>query len=341
VKLASVPTGRDGRLVVISDDLMRMLPVEGGVVTLQGALDDWPTVEPMLRSAARQLARGAGEPFSERECLAPLPRGMQWLDGSAYLHHVQLVRRARGADMPPSFFDDPLMYQGASDKFLAAHEPITASDEAWGIDLEAEVAVIIGDVRAGASIDEARDAIRLVMLVNDISLRNLIPAELAKGFGFVQSKPLTACSPVAVTPESLGGAWDGSRLHGRLNVQVNGAIIGRVDAGIGMQFDFPRLIAHAARSRPLSAGTVIGSGTVANDEPDVGSSCIAEIRSLETVRDGKPTTPFLRHGDRVRIEMLDGTGKSIFGAIDQEVVVDTPTVNSLAAHDPPNRALGV
>ncbi|MFM8506923.1 MAG: fumarylacetoacetate hydrolase family protein, partial [Actinomycetota bacterium] len=230
---------------------------------------------------------------------------------------------ARGADMPPSFFDDPLMYQGASDRFLAAHDPITASDEAWGIDLEAEVAVIIGDVRAGASVDEARTAIRLVMLVNDISLRNLIPAELAKGFGFVQSKPLTACSPVAVTPESLGKSWDGSRLYGRLHVQVNGAIIGRVNAGMGMQFDFPTLIAHAAKSRPLAAGTVIGSGTVANDEPGVGSSCLAEIRSLETVRDGKPTTPFLRHGDRVRIEMLNETGASIFGAIDQRVVVGT------------------
>jgi len=321
VKLASLPTGRDGRLVVVSDDLTRMLPVEGAESTLQGALDHWSTTEPMLRTAAERLASGAGEPFAEHRCLAPLPRGLQWLDGSAYLHHVQLVRRARGADMPPSFFDDPLMYQGASDKFLAARDPIAASDEAWGIDLEAEIAVIIGDVRAGASIEEARTAIRLVMLVNDISLRNLIPAELAKGFGFVQSKPLTACSPVAVTPESLGGSWDGSRLHGRLNVQVNGATIGRVDAGIGMQFDFPTLIAHAAKSRPLAAGTVIGSGTVANDEPGVGSSCIAEIRSLETVRDGKPTTPFLRHGDRVRIEMLDGTGGSIFGAIDQEVVV--------------------
>ena len=321
MKLASLPTGRDGRLVVVSDDLTRMLPVEGTESTLQGALDQWSTAEPMLRTAAQRLADGMGEPFAEHRCLAPLPRGLQWLDGSAFLHHVQLVRRARGADMPPSFFNDPLMYQGASDKFLAARDPIAASDEAWGIDLEAEIAVIIGDVRAGASIEEARTAIRLVMLVNDISLRNLIPAELAKGFGFVQSKPLTACSPVAVTPESLGRSWDGSRLHGRLSVEVNGVMLGRVDAGIGMQFDFPTLIAHAAKSRPLAAGTVIGSGTVANDEPGVGSSCIAEIRSLETVRDGKPTTSFLRHGDRVRIEMRDDAGRSIFGAIDQEVVV--------------------
>ncbi|MFM7080465.1 MAG: fumarylacetoacetate hydrolase family protein [Actinomycetota bacterium] len=323
MKLASLPTGREGRLVVVSDDLTRMMPVRGTGSTLQAALDDWSIIEPELRTTAQSLASGKGEPFAEQECLAPLPRGLQWLDGSAYLHHVQLVRRARGADMPPSFFDDPLMYQGASDRFLAAHDPITASDEAWGIDLEAEVAVIIGDVRAGASVDEARTAIRLVMLVNDISLRNLIPAELAKGFGFVQSKPLTACSPVAVTPESLGKSWDGSRLYGRLHVQVNGAIIGRVNAGMGMQFDFPTLIAHAAKSRPLAAGTIIGSGTVANDEPGVGSSCIAEIRSLETVRDGKPTTPFLRHGDRVRIEMLNETGASIFGAIDQRVVVGT------------------
>lgn len=323
MKLASLPTGRDGRLVVVSDDLTRMMPVRGTGSTLQAALDDWSIIEPELRTTAQSLASGKGEPFAEQECLAPLPRGLQWLDGSAYLHHVQLVRRARGADMPPSFFDDPLMYQGASDRFLAAHDPITASDEAWGIDLEAEVAVIIGDVRAGASVDEARTAIRLVMLVNDISLRNLIPAELAKGFGFVQSKPLTACSPVAVTPESLGKSWDGSRLYGRLHVQVNGAIIGRVNAGMGMRFDFPTLIAHAAKSRPLAAGTIIGSGTVANDEPGVGSSCIAEIRSLETVRDGKPTTPFLRHGDRVRIEMLNETGASIFGAIDQRVVVGT------------------
>lgn len=325
MKLASLPTGRDGRLVVVSDDLTRMLPIDGRAATLQSALDEWSSVEPVLRNVAEQLAAGAGESFSERGCLAPLPRALQWLDGSAYLHHVQLVRKARGADMPPSFFEDPLMYQGASDRFLAAHDPIVANDEEWGIDLEAEVAVVIGDVPAGASVDEAREAIRLVMLVNDVSLRNLIPAELAKGFGFVQSKPLTACSPVAVTTDSLGQSWDGSRLHGRLSVQVNGVGIGRVDAGRGMQFDFPTLISHAAKTRPLSAGTVIGSGTVANDEPNVGSSCIAEIRSLETVRSGKPTTSFLRHGDCVRIEMLDTDGKSMFGAIDQEVIVGAAT----------------
>ena len=325
MKLASLSAGRNGRLAVVSDDLTRMLPVEGGATTLQGALDDWAATEPMLRDLARQVSDGGGESFNQRDCLAPLPRGLQWLDGSAYLHHVQLVRRARGADMPPSFFEDPLMYQGASDRFLAAHDPIVANDEEWGIDLEAEVAVVIGDVPAGASVDEAREAIRLVMLVNDVSLRNLIPAELAKGFGFVQSKPLTACSPVAVTPDSLGQSWDGSRLHGRLSVKINGVGVGRVDAGVGMHFDFPTLIAHAAKTRPLSAGTVIGSGTVANDEPNAGSSCIAEIRSLETVRDGKPTTPFLRHGDRVCIEMLNTDGKSMFGAIDQEVIVGAAT----------------
>lgn len=319
MKLASVPGGRDGRLVVVSTDLRRMLAAEPP--TLQAALDEWDSAEQGLRALAVRAEAGEGEPFDATACWAPLPRAYQWLDGSAYLHHVELVRRARGADMPPEMYTDPLMYQGASDRFLGPTEPICAASEEWGVDLEAEVAVVVGDVPAGASAATAARAIRLVMIVNDVSLRNLIPAELAKGFGFVQSKPHTACSPVAVTPDALGDGWDGGRLHGRVHVEVNGERLGRVDAGVGMSFDFPSLVAHAARTRPLAAGTVVGSGTVANDEPEAGSSCLAEVRSLEAIAHGAPRTPFLRDGDRVRIEMLDAHGRSVFGAIDQRVVI--------------------
>jgi fumarylacetoacetate (FAA) hydrolase len=267
--------------------------------------------------------------FHEHDAMSPLPRAYQWADGSAYVNHVELVRKARGAELPESFWTDPLMYQGGSDSFLAPRDPILLADEAWGIDMEGEIAVIVDDVPMGASAEQAGKAIRLVMLANDVSLRGLIPAELAKGFGFFQSKPSTAFSPVAVTPDELGDAWDGGRLHLPLNVDLNGAPFGRANAGIDMTFDFPTLIAHAAKTRPLGAGTIIGSGTVSNkldggpgktvSEGGAGYSCIAELRTIETIDNGEPATSFLRFGDTVRIEMKDRAGQSIFGAIEQTV----------------------
>lgn len=333
MKLASLQQGRDGRLVIVSDDLTRCLPVPDLALTLQQALDHWETVAPALAELSAALNRGdlAGAlPFEQAHCASPLPRAYQWADGSAYVNHVELVRKARHAEMPPSFWTDPLIYQGGSDSFLAPHDPILMADEAFGIDLEGEVAVITSDVPMGATPEQARGLIRLVMLVNDVSLRGLIPAELAKGFGFFQSKPSTAFSPVAVTPDALGEAWDGGRLHLPLLSQINGQPFGCPNAGVDMTFDFPTLIAHAARTRPLCAGTIIGSGTVSNKDADggpgrpvaeggLGYSCIAEIRTIETIRDGQPRTPFLRFGDRVRIEMQDRHGASIFGAIDQVV----------------------
>ncbi len=333
MKLASLQQGRDGRLVIVSDDLSRCLPVPDLALTLQQALDHWETVAPALAELATALNRGdlvGALPFEQVHCASPLPRAYQWADGSAYVNHVELVRKARNAEMPPSFWTDPLIYQGGSDSFLAPHDPILMADEAFGIDLEGEVAVITGDVPMGVTPEQARGLIRLVMLVNDVSLRGLIPAELAKGFGFFQSKPSTAFSPVAVTPDALGDAWDGGRLHLPLLSQINGQPFGCPNAGVDMTFDFPTLIAHAARTRPLCAGTIIGSGTVSNKDADggpgrpvaeggLGYSCIAEIRTIETIRDGKPRTPFLRFGDRVRLEMQDRNGASIFGAIDQVV----------------------
>ncbi|MQP65693.1 2-keto-4-pentenoate hydratase [Niveispirillum sp. SYP-B3756] len=333
MKLASLQQGRDGRLVIVSDDLTRCLPVPDLALTLQQALDHWETVAPALAELAASLNRGDladALPFEQAHCASPLPRAYQWADGSAYVNHVELVRKARNAEMPPSFWTDPLIYQGGSDSFLAPHDPILMADEAFGIDLEGEVAVVTGDVPMGATPEQARGLIRLVMLVNDVSLRGLIPAELAKGFGFFQSKPSTAFSPVAVTPDALGDAWDGGRLHLPLLSQINGQPFGCPNAGVDMTFDFPTLIAHAARTRPLCAGTIIGSGTVSNKDADggpgrpvaeggLGYSCIAEIRTIETIRDGMPRTPFLRFGDRVRIEMQDRQGGSIFGAIDQVV----------------------
>jgi fumarylacetoacetate (FAA) hydrolase len=269
-------------------------------------------------------------PFAEQDCASPLPRAFQWADGSAYVNHVELVRKARGAEMPASFWTDPLMYQGGSDAFLGPREDIPAADEDWGIDFEAEVAVITGDVPMGATADAAGRSIRLVMLVNDLSLRNLVPGELAKGFGFFQSKPSSAFSPVAVTPDALGDAWRDYKLNRPLLSSVNGKAFGRPDAGVDMTFDFARLVAHAARTRPLGAGTIIGSGTVSNkqdggpgrpvDKGGVGYSCIAELRTIETLESGAPTTPFLAYGDRVAIEMHDKAGNSIFGRIDQAVV---------------------
>ena len=334
MKLATLKDGsRDGRLLVVSRDLSSCTPAPASARTLQRALDDWDTEAPRLQALYEELNTGkiAGTAeFDPRECLAPLPRAYQWADGSAYVNHVALVRKARGAEMPDSFWTDPLMYQGGSDSFLAPHEPIRAADEAWGIDLEAEVAVITGDVPMGAPAARARETIRLLVLVNDVSLRNLIPAELAKGFGFFQSKPASALSPLAVTPDELGASWDGGKLHLPLRSYLNDEPLGMPDAGVDMTFDFPTLIAHAAKTRPLGAGSIIGSGTVSNRSPDggpgqpvaeggVGYSCLAELRTVETLRAGKPVTPFLKFGDRVRIEMLDAEGRSIFGAIEQAV----------------------
>jgi fumarylacetoacetate (FAA) hydrolase len=331
VKLASLQGGRDGRLIVVADDLSRCLPADGIAATLQQALDEWAECEPRLRALAERLAGGkAGLPFDERDCASPLPRAFQWADGSAYVNHVELVRKARGAEMPASFWTDPLMYQGGSDAFLGPREDIPAADEEWGIDFEAEVAVITGDVPMGVTADTAGRSILLVMLVNDLSLRNLVPGELAKGFGFFQSKPSSAFSPVAVTPDALGDAWRDYKLNLPLLSSVNGKAFGRPDAGVDMTFDFARLVAHAARTRPLGAGTIIGSGTVSNkqdggpgrpvDQGGVGYSCIAELRTIESLESGAPKTPFLAYGDRVAVEMHDAAGNSIFGRIDQVVV---------------------
>ncbi len=331
MKLASLKHGRDGRLVVVSNDLSRCLPANDIAPTLQQALDDWDAVETRLRELAAQLDDGlSGRKFDERACASPLPRAYQWADGSAYVNHVELVRKARGAELPDSFWTDPLMYQGGSDAFLGPCDDIPAGDEAWGIDFEAEVAVVTGDVPMGVVADESGDYIRLLMLANDVSLRNLVPAELAKGFGFFQSKPPSAFSPVAVTPDALGEAWRRHKLHLPLLSFVNGEPFGKPNAGADMTFDFAELIAHAAKTRPLSAGSIIGSGTVSNllngrpgrpiAESGVGYSCIAELRTIETIASGAPTTPFLKFGDRVAIEMRDAGGNSIFGRIDQSVV---------------------
>ena len=333
MKLASLKHGRDGRLVVVSRDLTRAADASAVAATLQAALDDWAAAEPRLIEIADGLESGriAHFPFDPAKCAAPLPRSFGWADGSAYVNHVALVRRARGAELPDSFWTDPLMYRGASDGFLGPREPIAVGDLAWGVDLEAEMAVIVDDVPQGASPGEAAGTIRLLMLLNDTSYRNLIPAELAKGFGFLQAKGQTTFSAVAVTPDELGRAWDGAKVNLPLVSRINGATFGRPNAGVDMTFDFPALIAHAVKTRPLAAGAIIGSGTVSNRDPDggpgrpvaeggVGYSCIAEIRSVETIRFGAPKTPFLSFGDRVSIDMQDGDGRSIFGAIDQEVV---------------------
>ncbi|MFN3511560.1 MAG: fumarylacetoacetate hydrolase family protein [Phenylobacterium sp.] len=332
MKLASLKGGRDGRLVVVSNDLAWFADAGAIAPTLQAALDDWTRVEPLLRGLAESLEHGAvpRERFHEHDAASPLPRAYQWADGSAYVNHVALVRKARAADMPESFWTDPLMYQGGSDGFLAPRDPIPLKDEAWGCDMEAEVAVVTGDVPMGATREEALDAIRLVMLVNDVSLRNLIPAELAKNFGFFQSKPASAFSPVAVTPDALGEAWKDGKLSGALEVELNGKPLGRADAGVDMTFDFGTLIAHAAKTRALGAGSIVGSGTVSNRGPDggpgkpvdqggVGYSCLAELRTVETLAHGAASTPFLKHGDVVRIEMRDGRRHTVFGAIEQEV----------------------
>ena len=333
MKLATRDDGtRDGELVVVSRDLTRCVAVPEIARTLQAALDAWNSASPSLAAIATELDAGRlsdAIPFDARRAMAPLPRAFQWVDGSAYVNHVELVRRARGATMPPEFWTDPLMYQGASDRMLGPCEDIVHADEAWGIDFEAEVAVVTDDVPIGADAAEAARHIRLLVLVNDVSLRNLIPAELAKGFGFLQSKPASAFSPVAVTPDELGAAWRGGKVHLPLVSHLNGALFGRPDAGVDMTFDFPTLIAHVARTRVLAAGSIVGSGTVSNKEGEgpgrpaaaggAGYSCIAEQRTVETIRDGNAKTPFMRFGDRVTIEMFDADGRTIFGAIDQAV----------------------
>ncbi len=337
MKLATLKDStRDGRLVVVSRDLTRCSEVGHIARTLQAALDDWAYVGPRLDEVAEGLETGAQPSmrFHESEAASPLPRAYQWADGSAYVNHVELVRKARNAEMPATFWTEPLMYQGGSDAFLGPRDPIVMVDEAYGIDMEAEIAVIVDDVPMDATPEAARAAIRLIMLVNDVSLRGLIPAELAKGFGFFQSKPSSAFSPVAVTPEELGEAWDGGKLHLPLLVELNEKPFGRANAGIDMTFDFGQLIAHAAKTRPLSAGTIIGSGTVSNkldggpgkpvSQGGVGYSCIAEIRTIETIEKGAPTTPFMHFGDIVRIEMKDEAGHSIFGAIEQTVMKYDP-----------------
>ncbi|MBI2241108.1 MAG: fumarylacetoacetate hydrolase family protein [Magnetospirillum gryphiswaldense] len=333
MKLASLKQGgRDGTLVVVSRDLTRCVAVPAIARTLQAALDDWDVVAPKLEAVSVGLNAGTNPdafPFDPQSCHSPLPRAYQWADGSAYINHVELVRKARGATLPPEFHTDPLMYQGGSDSFVGPRDPIFALSEDWGIDLEAEVAVITGDLPMGASVEQAAKSIRLLLLVNDVSLRNLIPAELAKGFGFVQSKPATAFSPVAVTPDELGAAWDGEKVSLPLEVAINQKPFGRPNAGQDMTFTFAQLVAHLAKTRELEAGSIIGSGTVSNKQGDlwgssidnggVGYCCIAEVRMYETIESGAPKTGFLRFGDRVVIDMKDGQGVSIFGAIDQVV----------------------
>lgn len=334
MKLATLKNHtRDGQLVVVSRDLSQCVAVPDIAATLQQALDDWGATEAPLKEVYQALNSGSvtgAHPFEQNACTSPLPRAYQWADGSAYVNHVELVRKARNAEMPPSFWTDPLMYQGGSDDFIGPYEDIRLPAEDMGIDFEGEIAVITGDVPMGISATAARDSVRLVMVVNDVSLRGLIPNELAKGFGFFQSKPASAFSPVAVTPDELGDDWREGKLHLPLLSYYNGELFGKPNAGVDMTFDFGQLIAHAARTRNLGAGAVIGSGTVSNkqgtdfgtsiNEGGVGYSCIAEVRMIETIRDGKPSTPFMKFGDRIRMEVLDSSGGSIFGAIDQRVV---------------------
>lgn len=323
MKLATLKDGsRDGQLIVVSRDLRTAVSADAIAPTLQRALDDWPFYAPQLAERYDALNHGRARypfPFEPRDCMAPLPRAYQWADGSAYVNHVELVRRARGAQMPPEFWTDPLMYQGGSDDFIGPCDDIVCADEAHGIDFEAEVAVVTSDVPMGTAPDAALKAVRLVMLVNDVSLRNLIPGELAKGFGFFQSKPASAFSPVAVTPDELGEHWQGGRVHRPIIVHWNGKKVGQPDAGTDMVFHFGQLIAHAAKTRNLRAGSIVGSGTVSNKDAQRGYACIAEKRCLEMIANGAAQTDFMKYGDTVKIDMLDEAGRSIFGAIEQSV----------------------
>lgn len=330
MKLASLNRGRDGALVVVSRDLSRYREVPEIAPTLQVALDDWAVVAPRLEAVFAEVQAGAGSAFDQSACASPLPRAHHWVDGSAYVNHVELVRRARGAEMPASFWTDPLVYQGGSDDFTPPTAPIAVPDVAFGIDFEGEVAVVTDDVPMGARVADAARHIKLVLLVNDVSLRNLIPNELGKGFGFYQSKPATSFAPVAVSPDELGAAWRDTKIALPLTVTLNGVLFGHPDAGTDMTFSFAQLIAHVTRTRRLGAGAIIGSGTVSNKLGDgpgrpvaaggAGYACIAEQRMIETIETGAPTTPFMAYGDRVRIEMFAADGGSVFGAIDQQVV---------------------
>ena len=324
MKLATYKDGsRDGQLVVVARDLGAAHYATGIASRLQQVLDDWNFLAPQLQDLYEQLNAGRARhafAFDARQCMAPLPRAYQWADGSAYLNHVELVRRARGAEVPASFYTDPLMYQGGSDDFLGPCDDVVVPSEAMGIDFEAEIAVITGDVKMGASPEQALDGVRLLMLANDVSLRNLIPAELAKGFGFFQSKPATAFSPVAVTLDELGDAWQGGRVHLTLQSTWNGRRVGMCDAGAEMSFHFGQLIAHIAKTRNVRAGSIVGSGTVSNKDWSKGYSCIAERRCIETIEDGRPSTEFMKYGDTIRLEMKGRDGQSLFGAIDQQIV---------------------
>ena len=325
MKLATLKDGtRDGQLAVVARDLKTAVLADGIAPTLQAALDDWAFMAPQLNELYQLLNSGRGSgrsfDFDPANCMAPLPRAYQWVDGSAYINHVELVRKARNAEVPASFYEDPLMYQGGSDSFAGPNDDIVLAHEEWGIDFESEVAVITGDVPMGATPDQAYSHIRLLMLVNDVSLRNLIPPELAKGFGFVQSKPASSFSPVAVTPDELGDAWKDAKVHLPLRSTWNGRLVGQPNAGDDMAFNFAQLIAHLCKTRQASAGTIVGSGTVSNQDAKRGYSCIAEKRCLEMIEDGIASTPFMLFGDTIRIEMLDGAGKSVFGAIEQKVV---------------------
>lgn len=332
MKLASLksPQSRDGELCVVNHTLTHAVRASHIVRNLQTAIEQWTIFEKPLNEIYQALNEGElikySFPFQPQQMASPLPRAFQWVDGSAYVNHVELVRKARGAEMPENFWTDPLMYQGGSDCFLSPTDPIEVSDEAFGIDFEAEVAVITDDVPMGVSVEGAAQHIKLLMLVNDVSLRNLIPAEIAKGFGFYQSKPSSSFSPVAITPDELGKLWDGQRVHLPLRSLLNGRLFGEPDAGVDMTFSFPQLIAHAAKTRHLKAGTIIGSGTVSNIDRSRGSSCIAEKRMLELLNEGECKTSFMRFGDSIQIEMLDSHGKSIFGAIAQTVRSSHETV---------------
>ncbi|MFS2004303.1 fumarylacetoacetate hydrolase family protein [Duganella sp. CT11-25] len=323
MKLATLKDDtRDGQLIVVSRDLKTAQLADGVARTLQRALDDWTFIAPQLEQIYQDLNHGRGRrsfDFEPKNCMAPLPRAFQWADGSAYVNHVELVRKARGAELPASFRDEPLMYQGGSDDFIGPTDDIALFHEEWGIDFEAEVAVVTDDVPMGATADQAHQRIRLLMLVNDVSLRNLIPDELAKGFGFVQAKPATSFSPVAVTPDELGEAWKGGKVHLPLLSTWNDKLVGKPQAGVDMTFNFPQLIAHLAKTRNLRAGSIIGSGTVSNKDAKRGYSCIAEQRAREMIAGGAPLTPFMAFGDTIRIDMLNGDGKSVFGAIEQKV----------------------
>jgi fumarylacetoacetate (FAA) hydrolase len=324
MKLATLKNNtRDGQLVVVNRALDKAVVVADIAGTLQAAIDNWNDVSPKLAAIYQALNNDEVEntiAFEQSACESPLPRAYQWADGSAYVNHVELVRKARNAEMPETFWTDPLMYQGGSDAFIGPRDDISVASEDFGIDFESEVAVITDDVPMGASPEKAAEHIKLLMLVNDVSLRNLIPGELAKGFGFFAAKPSSAFSPVAITPDELGEAWDGKKLHLPLTTHLNKALFGQPNCGVDMTFDFPTIVAHAAKTRPLSAGCVIGSGTISNYDRSAGSSCLAETRMLEIIADGKPSTPFMSFGDTVRIEMFDKDGASIFGAIDQIVV---------------------